>query len=176
MARQRILISSITSRLAILSHVITCRNMIGVLPVIVLFCLTYLSVTMESNNIVVGAFIPSSMVAQRQTSRYCESVSFKRLVHRSSVKDETEVVVTPMNEPSGLQLIPVIPTPQTSNLAIPTDVSAASGLVQITSIEEEKLFQLSPKKEPELGLWAARGLLLLVAAIWGTNFAVRILS
>jgi len=25
----------------------------------------------------------------------------------------------------------------------------------------------------ELGLWAARGILLLVAAIWGTNFAVR---
>ena len=25
----------------------------------------------------------------------------------------------------------------------------------------------------EMGLWAARGILLLVAAIWGTNFAVR---
>jgi hypothetical protein len=27
---------------------------------------------------------------------------------------------------------------------------------------------------PPLGIWASRGLLLLVAAIWGTNFAVRI--
>jgi hypothetical protein len=27
--------------------------------------------------------------------------------------------------------------------------------------------------QTELGIWAARGLLLLVAAIWGTNFAVR---
>jgi hypothetical protein len=27
--------------------------------------------------------------------------------------------------------------------------------------------------QQELGIWAARGLLLLVAAIWGTNFAVR---
>ena len=27
--------------------------------------------------------------------------------------------------------------------------------------------------EQQLGIWAARGLLLLVAAIWGTNFAVR---
>jgi hypothetical protein len=28
--------------------------------------------------------------------------------------------------------------------------------------------------QQELGIWAARGLLLLVAAIWGTNFAVRV--
>lgn len=28
----------------------------------------------------------------------------------------------------------------------------------------------------QLGIWAARGLLLLVAAIWGTNFAVSRLS
>jgi hypothetical protein len=28
-------------------------------------------------------------------------------------------------------------------------------------------------KKQEMGLWAARGILLLVAAIWGTNFAVR---
>ena len=27
-------------------------------------------------------------------------------------------------------------------------------------------------QSPPLGLWAARGLLLVVAAIWGTNFAV----
>jgi hypothetical protein len=27
---------------------------------------------------------------------------------------------------------------------------------------------------PELSLWAARALLLLVAAIWATNFAVRL--
>jgi hypothetical protein len=32
----------------------------------------------------------------------------------------------------------------------------------------------SSDDEAGLGIWAARGLLLLVAAIWGTNFAVRI--
>lgn len=29
------------------------------------------------------------------------------------------------------------------------------------------------EKNKQLGIWTARGLLLLVAAIWGTNFAVR---
>ena len=29
------------------------------------------------------------------------------------------------------------------------------------------------EKQGEMSLWAARGILLLVAAIWGTNFAVR---
>jgi hypothetical protein len=31
----------------------------------------------------------------------------------------------------------------------------------------------SSNSNSALGIWAARGLLLLVAAIWGTNFAVR---
>ena len=35
------------------------------------------------------------------------------------------------------------------------------------SKEEEK------ERTRELGIWAARGILLLVAAVWGTNFAVR---
>jgi hypothetical protein len=32
---------------------------------------------------------------------------------------------------------------------------------------------VSSSSSSELGIWAARGILLLVAAIWGTNFAVR---
>ena len=30
--------------------------------------------------------------------------------------------------------------------------------------------------EPQLTLWAARGILLFIAAIWGTNFAVRLVG
>jgi len=48
-----------------------------------------------------------------------------------------------------------------------------------SSIQASAIFTTTTEDEPtngnggELGVWAARGLLLLVAAIWGTNFAVR---
>lgn len=45
-------------------------------------------------------------------------------------------------------------------------VDIASHMILATNKEEQA-------KNEELGIWAARALLLLVAMIWGTNFAVR---
>jgi hypothetical protein len=43
-----------------------------------------------------------------------------------------------------------------------------------SSLEHSKQGQTipPPAEKEEMGIWAARGILLLVAAIWGTNFAV----
>jgi drug/metabolite transporter (DMT)-like permease len=42
-----------------------------------------------------------------------------------------------------------------------------------TDVTDQLDLQQSKEKKEEIGIWAARGILLLVAAIWGTNFAVR---
>ena len=51
-----------------------------------------------------------------------------------------------------------------------TDASMVTVTTTTTEIQPQ---QQQPQSESELNIWAARGLLLLVAAIWGTNFAVR---
>jgi hypothetical protein len=45
---------------------------------------------------------------------------------------------------------------------------------QLDSVNPNGVVELKQEEDKqELGIWAARGILLLVAAIWGTNFAVR---
>jgi hypothetical protein len=52
---------------------------------------------------------------------------------------------------------------------------ANNGQLAPLSTPELEVEEVAPSNEAsgELGIWMARGILLLVAAIWGTNFAVR---
>jgi hypothetical protein len=50
----------------------------------------------------------------------------------------------------------------------------ASDVNQLEQVNPNGVVELKQEQDKkELGIWAARGILLLVAAIWGTNFAVR---
>jgi hypothetical protein len=52
---------------------------------------------------------------------------------------------------------------------VSSDGNQLESSVNLNGVAELKQEQ----DKQEIGIWAARGLLLLVAAIWGTNFAVR---
>ena len=66
----------------------------------------------------------------------------------------------------------------TSEMLVEESSSSSSITAESSSLETSMNASLSssslssPQNDGELSLWAARGLLLLVAAIWGTNFAV----
>lgn len=45
-----------------------------------------------------------------------------------------------------------------------------------TTDQESSLPSLEEEQDGEMSLWMARSILLLVAAIWGTNFAVRVVA
>jgi hypothetical protein len=61
--------------------------------------------------------------------------------------------------------------PFRSDLSQVAPATNANGAIMTTDIETRHA--PPEQQQSELSIWAARGLLLLVAAIWGTNFAVR---
>jgi hypothetical protein len=124
-----------------------------------------------------GAEAFSTMLIQLphppHSSTHAKTTLIRRWVHSSAIQDETEnsnlycdVSVEVIHEQPVVQIIP--------------RPSEALQLELSSSLEEkDESMHRKLEKEPdrhELGIWVARGLLLLVAAIWGTNFAVRWLS
>jgi len=87
------------------------------------------------------------------SSRLSSSVARKHILHAMN-KEDTEQVSTGKRTYKVVEPIPashVVSTEKASTLS-----------PELTSEEEDSA----------LGIWEARGILLLVAAIWGTNFAV----
>ena len=81
-------------------------------------------------------------------------------------KEESIVVLKPSLTPI---VVPVITTTTVDSVSV---ITTTTTVATVTSTEVQPT--LPPPEQSEFNIWAARGLLLLVAAIWGTNFAVSL--
>lgn len=99
----------------------------------------------------VQAFAP---LPSRRISTY---PSTRRYISQPPLKDETKT----------LHVFPDTTLPSFNPFDLPEN--SVDKINIALHVEEQKT-----NEENKLGIWAARGLLLLVAAIWGTNFAVRL--
>ena len=83
--------------------------------------------------------------------------------------EESIVVLKPSLTPI---VVPVITTMTADSVSV---ITTTTTVATVTSTElQPTLPPPPPPEQSELNIWAARGLLLLVAAIWGTNFAVSL--
>ena len=104
----------------------------------------------------------------------------------STTFNNLEMLLQQPSEISNESVVPVITTTapektsapfRSEDMKFPMDLSqvspatTANGAIMTTDIETRHA--PPEQQQSELSIWAARGLLLLVAAIWGTNFAVR---
>jgi hypothetical protein len=134
--------------------------------VVVFLICVWTDIAFQEHNIGVGAFSTVSLLPLPHHEFRCKTTSIRRWVHCSSMKDETD-----NGSASEVALLDERPTVQV--------VARPLGVLELSpSVEEDH--NSSPMKldeketnSPQFSIWAARGLLLLVAAIWGTNFAVR---
>ena len=83
-------------------------------------------------------------------------------------KEESIVVLKPSLTPI---VVPVITTTTVDSVSV---ITTTTTVATVTSTELQPTLPPPPPEQSELNIWAARGLLLLVAAIWGTNFAVSL--
>ena len=82
--------------------------------------------------------------------------------------EESIVVLKPSLTPI---VVPVITTMTADSVSV---ITTTTTVATVTSTELQPTLPPPPPEQSELNIWAARGLLLLVAAIWGTNFAVSL--
>lgn len=108
-------------------------------------------------------FLKTTKLAVKQSplNDIDENKTIKSDYSSSPSKDETN----PSFDPFGL-------SSTSSSSSSPNDPTAIKVLLASSSLEHQTV---DGKEEPEMGIWAARGILLFVAAIWGTNFAVRLI-
>ena len=86
---------------------------------------------------------------------------FSELVS-SDVTDEVPILQSNIVVEKSLQDIQTLVLPLEESLNVETSEHTTEIIVDVSDQHEQG----------QLGIWAARALLLLVAAIWGTNFAV----
>jgi hypothetical protein len=90
-----------------------------------------------------------------------------------SFKQSSETSNEQQQQEESMIVVKPSPTPMVVPIITTTDVSTT----EIQSLQPFEQLELPPppqQQQSELNIWVARGLLLLVAAIWGTNFAVRV--
>lgn len=114
--------------------------------------------------------LPLSIAGDPGKGRYHPSRPFhsNRNVHLQEDQEQSSSVPLPSKkEPAAV----LDDTTARNALLSLTEESTPSTTTVSAEPEAATVFAPPASSEPVLGLWAARGLLLLVAAIWGTNFA-----
>jgi hypothetical protein len=95
----------------------------------------------------------------------------------SSIVSALEMSYQQPSDISNEQESNIVVNPSPIPMVVPIVTTTTTLHETTTEIHSQQQLELSPsttQQQSELNIWAARGLLLLVAAIWGTNFAVRL--